>query len=147
MAGFEQLAHKWSVRARRQSPADVVRSCSKLLGSSTAAVKYLACHQYNTATRRAATHIDSFLMTSRKVSSGPMSGRSMPSHGIETGLRSLRAPAEARDLTRSGIGAKKASIWLLHDVLWQVFDEEKDSSRSVPESQSLLVAAAGQWAI
>lgn len=41
MAGWVQVRARWSTRARRPSPAAVVRSCSKVLGSSMASAMYL----------------------------------------------------------------------------------------------------------
>jgi hypothetical protein len=41
MAGFVQVLLRWSTRMRRQSPADVVLSCSKVLGSWMTSPKYL----------------------------------------------------------------------------------------------------------
>lgn len=39
MAGLVHELARWSVSTRRQAPAGVVRSCSKLLGSSMESVK------------------------------------------------------------------------------------------------------------
>lgn len=41
MAGLVHVVLRWSTRIRRQSPADVVLSCSKVLGSWMTSPKYL----------------------------------------------------------------------------------------------------------
>lgn len=45
MAGLVQVRLKWSTRCRSPSPAEVVRSCSKELGKSTASEMNLSRRQ------------------------------------------------------------------------------------------------------